>query len=1323
MAEAPKSSGPASTYREQSQASSGGSAAAATLLRRRKEGKSAFGAASRAIGAMMDITKKVRLDAITASLHDAFTGDQRKRQQQTQQAQAPPGVTHAYSAVLTHITAPTWSIGAKPIGVEPAILFNDAMVVSFCRSLDAKGWDVELVSEILSQDPVLTTVYIALLLAKLLCLENGEWRLNFFELAAQITRDVKHRKDYEEHPNDEQVALDQPRRRLIEVGGSWRPRGAVELAAPLNALRQQCLTRCMYASVCFKYQYTDENVQSLVDALASQLFLVNYSESVVHLVAGVKGSSYLAKYFVHIARPSSEACDLDGFLVEPNVRSTALEAVNAAIDLAVSNVVHRNDTGEIVIMALIKALDICPPKQLRSLIKVITEVFGLICIPDLTILVQLLDSLRAFMLQPNPVGKEAYEATKLVWSALRNVGSPSRAVMSTLFVAGNDMRSFRRRPAHVLTSPYCARAYVFTKILHADVGQQRGANPLLPVALPRNVDPKTGGTIHGMLDDAVLYVANQVSNIFQSALELTSHIAEEDLAAMQSARRKNTRLSSTTSTNTTASMESEEDLQGQMASAIANVQLIDLPTLFSIQPMSLCGFLPMLHLLLHPKNPETIFSDPMKTKPDIFARIAEQYLVLVDGHKPVKGQRRFRLEAPHLPLRPLLLNVVTESDDMLQALKGVIDRHWKYCDQRITDRDPAHLHPKRDLSLSHFIENDIDLVIVGGTGTLRRMCETILRLRLQYPGAVPLIRLFVIPAGYDNDIASWLARHDPLYLHRVFAPFSCLPAVSVEPLSSDALNASAPPTMESLSLRNRVDSYLVHGTATNELVVFQVECVNPDGTSIFLAMSANFEFGAHVTAAVISDGFTCSKENLSTASLMPASAVTRGASATAGGGAAAGSPRLGRTKSSISTASFSSRPAMDLPFVELEAEHVQRLQPIATGFVEQHTTLSFLQLCETIREPIERILVRMHATFRGLALATRKHPSEGKDVPFCCSGTDVLDWISTTYHLYDAKAANGAAQRLLDRGVISCAGTAAGKAPDRFTETSLYIPRPREEPDAVPTGAAAARSATYDLALSMKQSVEEAKANRQAANSGIPFAVKARVAFVPRSRDPQYLDLMPTMTTTASTGSLGPTSPDGKSTVREIALLKVKSVGATGDRGAEPSPINCSLQLAVYDMERKRSAAMYEINQSTGPLSPLGQSSTVSASPSPDRRDRSGTDNAAAAGAQDKAAAPVNPSNVGLTPELGDHYTLSFGNGTAVDPRCVLSIDVVDDGVLAAIGPGAGGSVGVHCVIDGDIFGPFIGFRLRPALSGTGEGPATIPIMSFLPCDSSTEPS
>lgn len=1050
-----------------------GNALGATILHRKDRQKNAFATASRAIGAVMDavdsVAQKVTLENIAHTFSSAP-----KRTAAPHVAPAPVGVTQAYSLVLTHLIAPVWAVRAKAIT-------SKAMDFSIAQTMDTKGIGIELHADALNASVDAATAYIALLVARLTAIETSEYdKPPFAVLAQHIIRDAEtHSKDVKEfddnkRENDEAIAHDQAKRKLTEVGGTWKPRGAVELVPVAHALRHSCLVNIFYASVCFRYNFADVTLQQMIDSLASQLFLVNYNESLVSLVAGQKGPQYIAKYFLLLTQcvdrePPEE-------LVTPRIdpESAALQDCIQVAQLALTNLVHRNDISDLVINSMIKAIVICPPTSLCAMFSLFSWTLHQLYCVDIALLVLLLNAVRPFLLHPAPVGISALRLMETLTAALQNVNCLQRRVCSRLVVAGNDVRSFRRAPAHLLISPYCAKSHIITKVFSDTIEMRRTAgNRDYPVVTNQTTDSSiTTGTF---IDDLLLYISNSAINVFQSVLELVGD-AEESSANM-----------------------------------------IELASLFSLAPHQVCTFYPSLHQFLD--QPKHNVTDAKNMDPRTLMQIVELYSTILDRLKPAKGQRRFRSESPILPILPLIKHICTENDDATEALRDLIDQHWRYCDARISDKDIASLHPKKELSLSHFIEQHINVVVCGGNGFLRRMVTGYLLLKQTYPGAVPQIRIFLLPLGTRNDMANWIGRCDSLYLQNVFLPFSSVPPEQAEVSNVDSLKNSAKPSLLALRLRDAINDMLLHATEVNEVLIYQAECVSADGSVNYIPFLCNLEIGTHINAAAKSEccGPSIVVSNVSFSAADPTV--------------------VQRAKSSSTIPSTPEQKPLSQP-------------PVSPPLVAHVSTGIPSVLLGTEQEPINRVLVMMHGQ-RGIPLATKKHPSEGREVKHCATGSDVLDWISTTFHLYDASSAHAGAGALLDAGLITCLASPPNKDAHVFAEAALYGLKPREPLDAPPQFALSRRSYTFERAQGLLKQMEETLHNVGIVGSGT--SLRVRVTFVPREGDLAYNDLKESM-----------------STPREVICLKIKSTGSSGDIGALPNPTSKVLHMSINEEERRR---------------------------------------------------------------------------------------------------------------------------------------------------------
>ena len=1245
------------------------------LLRRRKQDKNPFSAAAKAFGAVVDqmesLAGKVSLDNIAASLTGALNT---KRQGVVMVAGAPACVTQAFSLALTHIVAPVWAIGAKSLAGNQPVDFGHASVSSFAHALDIRGYDLDVVSDALAGNLELTTVYVCLLITKLLCIENGEYRHSFSELLGQIVRDVRPKGDYEEQLNDETVAHDQPRRRLTDVGGTWKPpRGAVEVPGPIHATRVRCLLNAFNASVMFRYYYSDEALHFVCDTLSGQLFLLSYNESLVTLVPGIKGPSYLAKYFFHLAssvsgRASSFSSNVDGVSGSASVTGTSpgtalvaaaaaaclcpcsasddvvtsslLESCTLGVRMAVDEFVHRNDTSDIVVQAINRAMNaLCPsaPSSIAPMLKLCQITLSSVQVAEIAVLAPLMDTIRRLLVAPVPIGQTAFQIVEHLWAMIRNVGRPQRLLASSLFVAGADMRSFRRRPVHVLVSPYACRAQLATRLFTGNVEVQRKPGrptqfAAISAALPTNANSDAPP------DDVVSYLANLTMNVFQAAYELSS---------------------------------SAGDI-GHLPQQFQAAAGVDLGGLFSLPHHVLAAHYPALHTFL--SGSDKIFSDPSRMDPAVMARIMEVYASIVDMHKPVKGMRKLRLESPLTPVLPLQVVALTENEDMSFVVRDAIDRNYKLCEARVFDNDPAALHPKKELALSHFIENEVKIMVLGGGGLLRRILQAVLSLRMMYPGAVPQLCLYPIPLGFDNDVASWLAREDQLYGHFVFSHVASMTTTSMDAPTVEALLTSCKPTQESLAFRYVTNHYATHANHANEVVVYQVECVFLDGTSGYLPMLSNFEMGAHVNITARAHAFASARDHLSPTAFIKEFNLAA---------------RRGLSMKQIDRSGGSG--ATTLPALTLQPPPPQTIS-LCQSLVTELSGVRWLRLGST-DVSIEHILVRMHGT-RGIPVSTRRHPSEARDLLSVAAGSDLLDWVSTTFQVYDAAESLKGCQAFLDAGlIITAAVVGSGRSEGRFHEQSLFYLRSREPTDQMPMAPPTSRSQMFDLAMRMRPTVTgtAAPATGSIVGGGLlpqhhngsigTQTPRVKVTFVAPSSEPQYKCFTAPVAT------------------REPLALKLRAMGSAGDGGPRATPTKPTLVLAYTDVNgllaRSRSAASLA-GGSGGPASPL----------------------TAAAG--EARGAPADE-------EQYFHFNFSTDAGSRVDPASVLSIEALVDAASAGAGPSATASSsgpgaasnqssasGFFCTIDGDVFGPFLGVRIRP-VTAIDSAASTISVMSYVP--------
>ena len=389
---------------------------------------------------------------------------------------APAGVTRAYSIVLTHVIAPLWTVGNhtvtagllhrrveyKGLGHSDSKIFHLISMLDAPPKRTAHGrdseikvdgsatfimeeknypWSLDAVALTIADDPELNTAYITLLLGRLFYLESLGESLSFAEIARRMMNEFSESpmQDYDEIPNDEVMAMDQPTRKLTEVGGDWKAVGAQDIDRFLHRQRHLCLLHVLGASIMYEYFYAEPTLQWLVDRIAGELFLLTYTEKLVSLVGGVKGPRYLAKYFLHIARESMEP--VRSMIPNLPLASWVLEECTQLIELAVNDMVHRNDVSDVVLNSLAYALSrsLCPANKLRSLLHIVEETLRVMYCTDLTALNRLIDAIRPYVLMPDPSGPMALRVLRIACQAVQNVGCIQREFAAGLFVASSGM--------------------------------------------------------------------------------------------------------------------------------------------------------------------------------------------------------------------------------------------------------------------------------------------------------------------------------------------------------------------------------------------------------------------------------------------------------------------------------------------------------------------------------------------------------------------------------------------------------------------------------------------------------------------------------------------------------------------------------------------------------------------------------------------------------------------------------------------------------------------------------------------------------------------
>lgn len=1316
--------------------------ASSVLLRRRdRETRNALSFAARALTDVVDTVeaaaKKVSLGSIATAVAN-MTRDKKATTTVAQQA-APAGVTQACSVIFQHVLAPLWAVERKVLSSPNHVPLTTPDCVRLMREMDAatvilEGSPSLLEQHIaaLQQSTDLATLFMILLCAKIRWIESQEpltlpeafgaanivgdlhssanresssgspksgggksggshlsiTNPSFEQLCYALREEFLHRDDTDSkfedsRLNDESQTADQSKRRLEEVGGKqWKPKGAVLLTPTVHEVRRSLLLTLMYASIVLTYNYNDVLLQFVVDEITcKQLFLTSFSEGFSALVSGVKGPKYVSKYVVFGCRDGlrdsgnaagagglsalgstsasgagggdpqgSSSATATAYYAVPvvGVDSVLLQDVAVAVELALHNFTHRNDTAPVLFQAFVLAVrqlatnDRMAPIALFHRISVALKVSY---IADMELLVALVDEVKLLVTRPNPIGSGALGLLEQLFANLRNVNALQRDELQKLFVGGPE-RSFRRVPAYVIVTPFCARAHVFTQIFWGSIDQRRGENINYPAVLPAGMDPQTRLPL-SQFDDTTTCISNNLINIFQALYELQS---DDDDSSTK----------------------------------------IDLRLLFSISPTTLAALFPAACQLLD-KVGGLSFSSIHKNESSLQV-LREMYMTIQDRHRPASGAVKFRLECPWLPVIPLRLHKFFEKDDLEVILKTICDDFATSCDARINERDVAYLHPTNHLSLRMYVDSSAKIVLGGGSGLLRRAVTAALRLQQNYPGTFVRPLFYMLPLGYGNDIAAWLARVDPVYRERVFNPLLAAPVSAVDPPSQEQWQ-SLPQSTDLLSLvrRDYINDFLTFGSYVNEIVVYQAECQFLESFygSCYIPFVSNFEVGVHINNAVLSS----TKNGTLPSNLMIAPSVMVHGSSFSTEKFRQVKSGLSRQNTSQSSGSDGSNPNMPLGTSQSSSSFV--LVSPSTAHTPSTANAFSITIGES-QESLDRILTRMHGA-RGIPTSTKQHLLDGSELQDAASGEDILDWISTSYHMYDLNAAKSVAQALLDSKLLIALSVPLGKDPQRFTDAGLYAIIPREDIDAQPLCPPSSKSSLCEQSNLHRLELEDFVTGSGASGglsspmaaqgvgpNGGPSCMKLRVTFQSYNAL-QYNDLV-----------------DSKDTQhREIVYIKLKSSGSPDDIGSLANPTLPTLAMTcLQDGKRKSGSGVTGASRQQRDLG-----------------------------------------------ELLDHYQIKFGERDAIDPRNCLQFDFVPRQADAVAGsqplPFANNSFGVsspsdrqqqvpppasvkksadqmgmYCMCDGDVFGPFSNIRIKPVavkmVDKDRASYATASVMSFV---------
>lgn len=1254
---------------------------------------------------------------------------------------------------------------------------------------------------------------------------------------------------FEDRLNDESQTADHQRRRLEEIGGrQWRPKGANLLPHDSHELRHQLLSTILYASVTLTYNYYDPLLQFVVDEICcKQLFLTSFSEGFSQLVAGVKGPKYLSKFITFLCRDSLKGASLDGlpgspsggggapgsggaasmasgvsgggsgggvggdnaaagggggggtssfdrsshfYLTQVGVESVILQDVMRSLELSLQNFIHRNDVSHVLFAAFHRSVTCLATDGDRTsttaLFFRIISALQVSYVADLDVLVALVDTVKPLVAKPNPIGSAALQLLKHLFASLRDVNTMQRQTLSRLFVGGPE-HSFRRVPSYAIISPYCARAALISQVYWGDIDQRRGSNVKAPAVLTHGRDPFTGDP-YPQLDDATVCVANHLINIFQALHELEL-LGDDDSRAI--------------SPVVATAPRDDDKLR------------INLRLLFSINPTTLASIFPTLLHAVEKAQQESAGGGgggggekdvpmlrPSDMDPEVLRSLKEMYLLIQDRHRPASGAVRFRNEAPRLPVVPIRVHRYFEKDDLEVTLKAMMDDYSTSCDARIRDKDVAFLHPENHISLRMFVDSTMKVVIGGGSGLLRRAVSAAMRLQQNYPGAYVRPLFFVLPLGYSNDIAAWLARGDSIYRERIFNLFYSQAIKTVDPPTFEqwsgsllltpasfastaspnaggvaASSAAAPAvagtssgsgpavpqatdSITSLLTRDAINDYVTFATQANDVVVYQAECTFVDGSygTCFIPFLSNFEVGSHINTAVQAayrsgsgavglNGILQPNPNLHTSSFSMLGEKLRQNKSSAS--------MLSRQNTNQSNSSGESSNNLKggvNPSSFAGGATTSAAAGQSSSFFGGGNNLSSPVVSVTVPafsisigdrvESLDRVLTRMHGQ-RGVPLSTKQHLSDGTELPNSVSGEHVLDWISTTYHLYDLGIARSVAQSMQDSKLLICLCVPLGKESHRFQDVGIYSVLAREDPDSQPLCPPSSRSVLCEHSNWSRMEFEDMLCNNNtwgsggqsggggggsssagggmggggtvggssSGNTSGPATVPIRVTFQSYYNGAlQYNDLVDSKEQSAH---------------RDIVSIKVKSAGAAEDLGPLPNPCVPTLVMSALQSDGKKKGSggassgkqqrdicdlmdHYQIKfgerQLVDPRSTLqlewrapaavaGNNSSVATAPDP------------------LAFGPINGSSFGTMPasgDMGSAASFAFGGGGGGKSLGTLRPD----------------SIGMYCMFDGDVFGPFSFVKIKPVTTrvihpGDAHHPprsnfATAAVMSFV---------
>eukprot|EP00760_Papus_ankaliazontas_P032177 PhM_4_TR5674/c0_g1_i1/m.96526 len=1126
-------------------------------------------------------------------------------------------MTKAFSLAVSHSLAPLWAVGCEnPKRIAQPLSLTTGRAAELVAYMDVHGFELDSVTHAIACDFGLATAYIALLWGKLLLIERtGNVGITFEEVAGTIERESsarRARKAEQAHTgggtnvnetvigsydptfvNDETAMHDLSRRKLTRLGGDWKPSGVVDLHPRANAHRQSLVLAILWATVSHRYDFTHDDLLGVCNDVCNKLFLFNVTEDLYKICGGVKGASYVAKYVCFLCRhPLPQVIDECVIPVPYSLsQSFVLQACISPIFTGLMNLMHSNDTGDIIADGFVRALELVERAQLSQVLNLLH-----VCLPHLellpTMLHPLAETLCPYITLPHPIGAEALAVLHLLSQSVHCHDSVQRRHLSSVT---ENPRVF------LLVNPASTRAPIITGKTHlGPVPLQRrwqranfrdGSLSCLPPSDcfspgsydPRN-DPGFAGYSPSALDDAVLCKANLVMNVLQVVADL--HYGDDDHNHQSSSP-------------------------------------IDLALLFSLPPEGVASYYPELERLLgdHANENEkqlAFFGLPTNSSKEVVDGVLRLYNTMVQSLRPLKS-RRHRLEAPWYPALQLTTFIAPEESDMESV--GLRDTVWSALLDKVQHHQQQH--------------DAARVAICGGGWSLQSFATALIKRSSKTSTSV--LRVYPLPLGSDNVLCSWLERRDATYASLVYFPLvqEEVPEVSectqrhIDLLSK---GEATPETLAHGRIRTTLDFYFANAKVKNRVVMYKIEAYRSGRTfaartkenAVIIPFLSYVELGVHLNntsgQAINSPGvppqqnllsprtdFSDSSSDFisgnepgplsarSATSLVPSMNKGRGASV---GEVSLFSP-LGRTESIISIQSTATsghnNNAAASPGLggggggagrDSDYAHHQR------GERYRLFAASQVQIGDTLVTG-DRIL---NTLYLHLPLNDVGGPAR-----YSCQGSEVTTFLSTYYQITKDEA-RIVAQRCVDIGVLVCVSTDTLV----FQEPMFYSVRERNDTDTCGSTPISSRNAHLAAASAQKKWMEgtatpgnymtPTSAAQQISNgvsrtmSSVGFAMQGlsptsqhsgggggsanaipsnvpyiplKITYTPSKGALPYTDLANTTTTIGGNDVIG-----GKEL--NTQFLCIKAMGRSHDRGLVPDPRDTSFECFVHDVDRQR---------------------------------------------------------------------------------------------------------------------------------------------------------